>query len=328
MKKFLQWFVSFLQILFGLAAFAVIGLYLLDKFDIASIKDNDYLTYVVYGCAGLFIVLSVITMAIALRARGKKGSLTVSGDKTFTVRISAGKIKELAKEAAAAVNGVKFKKLFIISKFTGYVLKLKIDVSFRNVKEASEEYKIIVGKLCEDIYGLVFADIDITVDKVKYNDNIEDVKKEAKAVMEAEAVKELASGGDYSLPPADDNIPQIEAASYSQPYMEDYGTGSSAIHTAPDEGPANTPSSAESAAADSVTILKVGETEPQNEPIIKTSTAVRTGPAIKAKTAAKTAAKAPAKTAAKTGAKSSAAAAKAKPVKQPINPADPPPFKL
>ncbi len=325
MKRFLKWFVAFLQFLFGLAAFAAIGFYIFDKFDIAQLKDTEYLKYVAYGCAGLFVVLSVVVMAIA--ASGKKArGIVIYDEKRFCVNIGEGKIYRLVKKAAAACQGVALKKMKLQATSSGYVLMLKINIAYRNANEAATELKLMCEKLCADVYGISFAGIQVNIGKVKSSENVDEAKQEARTAMElsaaVSAAPALETGGAYILPTASE--PAYESpAQYFAPEPEPEPAveikPANAGESIKDPEPSYTLHSAatESAAAQS-TVLRV-DNQPKEEPLIKVTTAK---PASQ-----KSSAKAPAAASALKK-KTTAGGTAAKPAKQKVDPGDPPPFKL
>lgn len=301
MKRFLQWFVTLLQILFGLAFIAVIGLFIFGRFDINRLKDDTYLKYIAYGCAGLYAALSLVVMAVVL-SRRKNRFFAVSEGGGITARVPASKIKKLLQKASDSVKGVGLKKFLAEASSAGYTLKLKISVAGRSVKEASDELKGVISKLCLEVYGLVFADVEIIVVKIVNEADAEGAVKEVRAEMETSAV--IAAEPEYNIPYYSEPEPVYAPPPEPQPEPAAY-----VYEPAPSE-PAAT--------------VYTPEPEPKAEPIIKTATAAK--PA-----APKTAAKAPAKTssAAKAAPKTAAAKAPAKTTaKQKIDPNDPPPFKL
>lgn len=288
MKRFLQWFIALLQILFGLCFAAAVALFVLGRFEIAKLADGGILKYVVCAFAALFLVLSAAVMAIALAQYSKVDAVVTADGEGSSASISAGKIRKVLKKAAESVTGVKLKTFIISANTEGYVLTAKINVLYRNAQDAAAEFKGVAAKLYEEIYGRIFKDIAIVIGKVKEKVDAAEIAQEVKTELELGAAStaeetepeqsESNFEAQYFAPPTEDEPPVVETV--AEPVKE----------------PVKEP------------IKFVPEPEKKAEPIIKIETAKTPKAAPKAK--------------------AGVPAAAAKPKKQTIDPNDPPPFKL
>lgn len=161
-----------------------------------GIKEEQFDNGLVHG---LLIAISVLYLVVAgvtivlLFAQGEAlHEIVVKNAKGESVRVSVGVVKKEIKKACHMIEGVKFKKIALLSDGFGVTLKLNIKVADKDIDEVEIATRCYIEDCMAKTFGYHFSAIDINIMQLvpKYKADAEQLNAEVQSKLEAKRAEE------------------------------------------------------------------------------------------------------------------------------------------
>ncbi len=176
-------------------AIILIVILLVTAFGGITQKDFDSKAFkgilVTLGC--LYVALSAITLALLFSNTNNVKEVVIHQGRKGSLRVSAKAIDKIVKEVTNGIEGVKCKKVVLLTDDYGTRLKVSLKVVDRDAFEVETAARIMLEDRFLNQFGLVFSSIEIKL--MQFNAKYEADKAELDAKIEermAEIKKEYA----------------------------------------------------------------------------------------------------------------------------------------
>lgn len=168
-----------------------------------GIKTEEFDSELVQGLlvtlAILYLLLAITSLVLIFIKNDVLKEITIRNGQSGSVKVSAGVVTKLVKSACNQVEGVKCKKVVLISDDYGVRLKVDVKITDRDVVEAETYLRTLISDAFDAEFGFTFNSIEIKVmalqskyqaDQDKINELVEKKLAELKKAEAKEAEKD------------------------------------------------------------------------------------------------------------------------------------------
>lgn len=203
-----------------------------------GIKTEEFDSELVQGLlvtlAILYLLLAITSLVLIFIKNDVLKEITIRNGQSGSVKVSAGVVTKLVKSACNQVEGVKCKKVVLISDDYGVRLKVDVKITDRDVVEAETYLRTLIGDAFDAQFGFTFNSIEIRVmalqskyqaDQDKINELVEKKLAELKKAEAKEAEKDDAQTEEVTdnsnNEPAVDEVAEVEEGESAQEQAEE-----------------------------------------------------------------------------------------------------------
>ena len=165
--------------------------------------ENGLVKGLLFTLAVLYLVLSIVSVVLIFVNSDVVRDVTLRNDKGGSVKVAANVITKYVKTACAQVEGVKCKKVTLVSDEYGVRLKADVKVVNKDVIEVETYLRTLLENLFYNEFNFAFSSIEFKVTALvpKYEADkeeieaqvakkLEEMRKESEKVEEAEDLAE------------------------------------------------------------------------------------------------------------------------------------------
>lgn len=191
-----------------------------------GIKTEEFDSELVQGLlvtlAILYLLLAITSLVLIFIKNDVLKEITIRNGQSGSVKVSAGVVTKLVKSACNQVEGVKCKKVVLMSDDYGVRLKVDVKITDRDVVEAETYLRTLIGDAFDAQFGFTFNSIEIKVmalqskyqaDQDKINELVEKKLAELKKAEAKETEKDVAQtekvADDSDNEPAVDEVAEV-----------------------------------------------------------------------------------------------------------------------
>ncbi len=155
--------------------------------------DSKLVQGLLITLAILYIALSIVTLVLIFINNDVLKDITLRSDRGGAAKVSVAVIKKMVKSACVSIEGVKGKKVAVVSDDYGAHLKVSIKVVDKDVVEAEVYLRTLLEDMFTKEFGYSFQSIDVRVmaleskykaDENEINTRVEARLQELRAEME------------------------------------------------------------------------------------------------------------------------------------------------
>ncbi len=148
--------------------------------------DNGLVKGLLFTLAVLYIVLSIVAVVLIFINNDVVKDVTLRTDKGGSIKVSANVITKYVKSACAQVEGVKCKKVTLVSDEYGVRLKTDIKVVDKDVIEVETYLRTLLEDLFYNEFNFRFSSIEFKVTALvpKYEANKEEIEEQVAKKLE------------------------------------------------------------------------------------------------------------------------------------------------
>lgn len=125
--------------------------------------DNELVQGLLITLAILYLLLAITSLVLIFIKNDILKEITIRSGQSGSVKVSAGVVTKLVKSACNQVEGVKCKKVVLISDDYGVRLKVDVKITDRDVVEAETYLRTLIGDAFDAQFGFTFNSIEIKV---------------------------------------------------------------------------------------------------------------------------------------------------------------------
>ena len=186
--------------------------------------DNQLVKGLLITLAILYVVISIGTLMLLFINSDATKEVTIRIEHGGSVRISAGVVTRLVKNACKEIEGVKCKKVVLLGDDYGVRLKVSVKVTDKDVLEAETYLRTLIEDMFLSEFGFKFSSIEVKVMQLtpKYKANVEDIEaRVAKKLAEIKA-HEAAGDSDIVITAEQDALSEeLEAVAQDNDYSDE-----------------------------------------------------------------------------------------------------------
>lgn len=148
--------------------------------------DNGLVKGLLFTLAVLYIVLSIVAVVLIFINNDVVKDVTLRNDKGGSIKVSANVITKYVKSACAQVEGVKCKKVTLVSDEYGVRLKTDVKVIDKDVIEVETYLRTLLEDLFYNEFNFAFSSIEFKVTALvpKYEANKEAIEEQVAKKLE------------------------------------------------------------------------------------------------------------------------------------------------
>ncbi len=190
-----------------------------------GIKTEEFDSQLVQGLlvtlAILYLLLAITSLVLIFIKSDVLKEITIRNGQSGSVKVSAGVVTKLVKSACNQVEGVRCKKVVLMSDDYGVRLKVDVKITDRDVVEAETYLRTLISDAFEAQFGFVFNSIEIKVMALqsKYQadqDKINELVEKKLAEMKKNDAKESADNDSAVEVGESDVVDVVEPAEQAQ----------------------------------------------------------------------------------------------------------------
>ena len=153
--------------------------------------DNNLVKGLLFTLSLLYLALSIITIVLAFINTDAIKDVTLHTDKGGSIKVSVGVVSKYVKKACAQVEGVKCKKVDLVSDEYGVRLKACIKVVDKDVVEVETYIRILLEDMFLHEFNFTFSSIELKVTALvpKYEANQAEIEAAVEKKLEERRAK-------------------------------------------------------------------------------------------------------------------------------------------
>ncbi len=179
--------------------------------------DSKLVQGLLITLAILYIALSIVTLVLIFINNDVLKDITLRSDRGGAAKVSVAVIKKMVKNACVSIEGVKGKKIAVVSDDYGAHLKVSVKVVDKDVVEAEVYLRTLLEDMFTKEFGFSFQSIDVRVmaleskykaDENEINTRVEARLQELRAEMESQEATNETDAIDDGEETVDNNMAQ------------------------------------------------------------------------------------------------------------------------